>query len=117
MRNRKAVVMIVFSGFMGLVAVFIAAKWLGQRAALATNQVVVAARDVQLGTALTADMLKAVEWPSSSLPDGAIKDLKSLESRVVRTAVQRGEPILDKKLAPVGTKGGLSSIIAEGKRA
>jgi pilus assembly protein CpaB len=117
MRNRKAVVMIVFSGFMGLVAVFIAAKWLGQRAALATNQVVVAARDVQLGTALTADMLKAVEWPSSSLPDGAVRDLKALESRVVRSSVQRGEPILETRLAPVGTKGGLSSIIASGKRA
>ena len=117
MRNRKAVAMIVFSGVMGLVAVFIAAKWLGQRASLATNQIVVAARDVQLGTALTADMLKTVEWPSSSLPDGAVKDVKLLESRVVRTSLQRGEPILEARLAPIGTKGGLSSIIAAGKRA
>jgi pilus assembly protein CpaB len=36
---------------------------------------------------------------------------------VARTALQRGEPILEKKLAPVGTKGGLSSVISEGKRA
>jgi pilus assembly protein CpaB len=109
--------MIAFSALMGLVAMFIAAKWLTQRASLATNQVVVAAKDVQLGTALTPDMLKTVEWPSSALPDGAITDLKVLETRVVRTAVQRGEPILEKKLAPLGTKGGLSSVISEGKRA
>ena len=117
MRNRKAMVMIAFSAIMGLIAVFIAARWLTQRANLATNQVVVAARDVQLGTALTPDMLKAVEWPSSSLPEGAVTDPKTLDTRVVRTAVQRGEPILEKKLAPIGTKGGLSSVISEGKRA
>jgi pilus assembly protein CpaB len=117
MRNRKAVLMIVFSGLMGLAAVFIAAKWLGARASMATSQVVVAARDIQLGTALTQDMIKTTEWPASALPDGAITDLKSLEARVVRTAVQRGEAILEKKLAPVGTKGGLSSVISEGKRA
>jgi pilus assembly protein CpaB len=32
-------------------------------------------------------------------------------------SVLRGEPILDGKLAPPGTKGGLSAVIAEGKRA
>lgn len=117
MRNRKAVVMIAFSGLMGLIAVFIAAKWLGARATVATSQVVVAARDIQLGTALTPDMIKTTEWPAGALPDGAITDLKALEARVVRTAVGRGEAILEKKLAPVGTKGGLSSVISEGKRA
>jgi pilus assembly protein CpaB len=116
-RNRKAIVMIVFSALMGLAAMLIAAKWLGQKALLATSQVVVAAKDIQLGTALSPDMLKAVDWPSGALPDGAITDLKMLETRVVRTAVQRGEPILEKKLAPQGTKGGLSSVISEGKRA
>jgi pilus assembly protein CpaB len=117
MRNRKAVIMISFSAAMGLLAVFIAAKWLGQKALLATSQVVVAARDVQLGTALAPDMMKTIEWPSNALPDGAITDMKSLETRVVRTGLQRGEAILDKKLAPVGTRGGLSAVISEGKRA
>jgi pilus assembly protein CpaB len=117
MRNRKAVMMIGFSGLMGLAAVLIAGQWLGQKASFATSQVVVAARDVQLGTALTADMLKTVEWPSNALPDGAVTDAKLLETRVVRTAVQRGEALLDRKLAPIGTKGGLSSVISEGKRA
>jgi len=36
---------------------------------------------------------------------------------VVRTSLQRGEPIIDAKLAPVGTKGGLSAVINDGKRA
>jgi pilus assembly protein CpaB len=36
---------------------------------------------------------------------------------VLRVSVQRDEPILESKLAPVGTKGGLSAVVAEGKRA
>jgi pilus assembly protein CpaB len=36
---------------------------------------------------------------------------------VVKVGVLRGEAILEGKLAPVGTKGGLSAVIASGKRA
>jgi len=43
--------------------------------------------------------------------------LKQLENRVVRTDIKRGEPILESKLAPPGTTGGLSAVVAAGKRA
>jgi pilus assembly protein CpaB len=109
--------MVAVSVVMGLAAVVLAARWLGEQASLATNKVVVAARDIQLGSPLTPDMVRSVDWPSSSLPDGAIRDEKELDSRVVKTSLLRGEPILETKLAPVGTKGGLSSLINEGKRA
>ena len=36
---------------------------------------------------------------------------------MIRTGLSRGEPILESKLAPVGTRGGLSAVIAEGRRA
>jgi pilus assembly protein CpaB len=36
---------------------------------------------------------------------------------VVRASVLSGEPVLESKLAPVGSKGGLSAVVAEGKRA
>src|SRR4051794_30126349 len=113
MRNKKAVAMIAVSAVMGLTAVIIAAQWLGKQASLATNSVVVAARDIQLGSPLSTDMLKTIEWPASSVPSGVIRDPKTLETRVVRSSVQRGEPILETKLAPIGTKGGLSSVISE----
>jgi len=95
----------------------LAARWLGQQGDLMTNKVVAAARDVQLGTELTPDMLTTVEWPIGSTPTGAFKDITALQSRVLKVAVQRGEPVLENKLAPVGTKGGLSAVIGEGKRA
>jgi pilus assembly protein CpaB len=117
MRNSRAVLMIGVSVVLGLLAMVFAAQWLGQKAAMATKKVVVAARDVQLGTALTGDALKTIDWPSSSLPHGAMHDIKDLDARVVKVALQRGEPVLESKLAPLGTKGGLSSIISSGKRA
>jgi pilus assembly protein CpaB len=109
--------MIVVSALMGLMAVIVAAQWLGRRAEVPTNKVVVAARDIPLGSPLVPDMLRSVDWPAGSLPDGVIPDPKALEARVVRTNVQRGEPLLENKLAPAGTKGGLSSVISDGKRA
>jgi pilus assembly protein CpaB len=109
--------MIAVSVLLGLGAVTVAARWLGEQATLSTNKVVVAARDIQLGSPLTPDMLRTVDWPASSLPDGAMRDEVQLESRVVKTSLLRGEPILETKLAPVGTKGGLSSLISEGRRA
>ncbi len=117
MRNSKALVMIGISAVLGLAAMIFAAQWLGQKAALATKKVVVAAKDIQPGSPISDDMIKTLDWPSGSLPEGAISETKQLEARVVRTTVQRGEPILESKLAPVGTKGGLSSIISNGKRA
>lgn len=117
MRNSRAMLMIGVSAVLGLLAMMFAAQWLGQKAALATKKVVVVSRDVQLGTALTPDALKTVDWPSSSLPEGAMQDIKQADTRVIRVALQRGEPVLESKLAPIGTKGGLSSIISSGKRA
>jgi pilus assembly protein CpaB len=84
---------------------------------MATTKVVVAARDIDLGTQLTPDMLKQVDWPSSSAVNGIHKDVQELDTRVVNTMLLRGEPILDSKLAPRGTKGGLSAVIGTGKRA
>lgn len=117
MKNTRALVMLVIAVVLGAMAVTIAAQWLGRQTDIATNRVVVAARDIQLGSPLTPDMLTTVEWPAGSLPTGAINDPVELGDRVVKTTLMRGEPVLESKLAPRGTKGGLSAVIAEGKRA
>jgi pilus assembly protein CpaB len=62
-------------------------------------------------------MLQLADWPSSSVPPGAYSDINVLDGRVVKTSLQRGEPVIESKLAPVGTKGGLSAVVTEGKRA
>lgn len=117
MRNPKAVVMLVLSVIIGLGATIVAAGWISQRANVASTKVVVAAADIQLGSRLNPQMLKTVDWPAGSIPAGAITKADALENRVVKTSILSGEPLLEAKLAPVGTKGGLSAVIPEGKRA
>ncbi len=117
MKNPRAVAMLVLSVVIGLVATVVAAGWVAQQGRAASNKVVVAAVDIDLGSRLNPQLLKTVDWPSSSLPSGAIIDPQALQDRVVKTSVMRGEPILEAKLAPVGSSGGLSAVIPEGKRA
>ena len=117
MRNPKAVAMLVLSVIIGVGATIVAAGWISQQGQMASSKVVVAAGDIQLGSRLTGQMLKTVDWPSASVPPGAITKPEALEDRVVKTSILRGEPVLEAKLAPLGTKGGLSAVIPEGKRA
>ena len=72
MRNPKAVVMLVLSVIIGLGATIVAAGWISQQGQVASTKVVVAAGDIQLGSRLNSQMLKTVDWPSGSIPPGAM---------------------------------------------
>lgn len=116
MKNTRAVVMLLVAVLLGLIAVGIAVQWLGDKRG-GGQKVSVAARDLQPGTELTADAVTTIDWPAGETPNGAFSNPVELNSRVLKTVVARGEPILEGKLAPVGTRGGLSSVIDPGKRA
>lgn len=117
MKNIKALGLLFVALAIGLVAAVYAAGWVSQQGSIASNKVVVAVVDIELGSKITPQMLSTVDWPSGSIPAGTFKEIKDLQDRVVKVSVLRGEAILDGKLAPPGTKGGLSAVIAEGKRA
>jgi pilus assembly protein CpaB len=101
----------------GLAAVGFASRWLLQASSSAVTPVAVATAEVSLGQPLNPNMIRTVNWPSASVPPGAFKDAKALDGRVVRTSLEPGEPVIESKLAPQGTKGGLSAVIGEGRRA
>ncbi|HEX8989580.1 MAG TPA: Flp pilus assembly protein CpaB [Rhodocyclaceae bacterium] len=117
MRNIRAIVMLVLSLLVGLGAAMMAAAWVQQKGDAATRQVAVAATDIELGSRLNAQMIKLVAWPVGQVPEGSFAAVEDLADRVVKTSVLRGEALLESKLAPVGTKGGLSAVIKEGHRA
>lgn len=117
MKNVKALALLVLALVVGLAAAVYAASWVSQRANIASTQVVVAAVDIELGSKINPQMLTTSSWPVESVPQDAFKDIKELQDRVVKASVLRGEAIVNRKLSPVGTKGGLSAVIAEGKRA
>lgn len=117
MKNTRAILMIVVSVGIGIGAVVLASRWISQQTTVASDKVVVAAQDIDLGSPLTPQMLKIAEWPKGSVPAGAVDNFKVLDTRVLKTSVLRGEPILESKLAPLGATGGLSAVIAKGNRA
>jgi len=116
MRNSRALLIIGVALFLALASVLVAAKWMSEQGGAGTR-VAVASADIVQGSKLTEDSVQLTEWPAGSVPPGAITDLKVLENRIVRSDVARGEPILESKLAPPGTTGGLSAVVATGKRA
>src|SRR5471030_2657650 len=87
MRNTRALVMIGAALLLAVFAVLMAAHWMNDQASSTGGKVAVATTDI------------------------------SPDTRVSRTSIQRGEPLMESKLASAGTLGGLSAVVAEGKRA
>ena len=108
--------MLLIALLAGGAAVLFASRWMLAQAS-ASGQIAVAAVEVEIGAKLMPEMLRLVTWPAGSVPPGAFAELAPLDGRVVKTSVTRGEPILEGKLALAGTKGGLSAVVADGKRA
>jgi pilus assembly protein CpaB len=117
MKSKRAIIMLALSVLLGIAAVMLAARWMGQQAASDKTTVLVASRDMELGQAITPIMLESVPWPKGAVPTGSFDDPKKLEGRVVRISIFKGEPVLAPKLAPEGTKAGLDSVIKTGHRA
>lgn len=117
MRNARALMMIGISLIAGLLAIVLAARWLNQQTSMATRKVAVAAVDLNVGQPLTSEQIRLIDWPTGSVPEGTFPEMSGVEGRVTKINLLRDEPILESKLAPKGSKGGLSAVITEGKRA
>jgi pilus assembly protein CpaB len=92
----------------------------GNRAAQAkpivTTSVVAAATDIKLGTIIAAANLTTIELKGAP-PKGAILKPSDAIGRGVMADIYQGEPIMDTRLAPVGSGGGLAATIPQGMRA
>src|SRR2546425_2729975 len=115
MRSRGLILLLI-AVIAGIGAVTVAARWLQQQGGEKTR-VAVANVEIELGSRLNPEMVRLVEWPQASVPPGAFADATKLDGRVVTPGLHRGEPVLESRLAPVGSKGGLSAVVPEGKRA
>jgi pilus assembly protein CpaB len=82
-----------------------------------TVPVVVAADEVPRFTTLTTDLLKTVNVSKELVPDGSISRVEDAVGRVVTSSLLKGETLLEGKLTPKGTGGGLAGAIPDGLRA
>lgn len=106
----------------GCLAAFLALRYLtDQRALMAAepkaSSVVVAARDLTVGTIVSAADVRVVKWPLHATPPGYLAASEAAVGRGVITPIRTNEPLLDTKLATKGAGGGLSVTIPEGMRA
>jgi pilus assembly protein CpaB len=125
MQNRLKIALVV-AVFFGLVAAYGIYNFLRQQRQATealkteTQDVVVAARDIPSGTAITEEMLKkglvkTVKWPKASMPAGAFSSPEPLVGKTNRVKILANEPILESRLAGEGA--GLTARLEPGKRA
>jgi pilus assembly protein CpaB len=81
-----------------------------------TAQVLVAGRNLEIGSLIKDTDFKMVEWPGA-LPPGAIVKKEDAVGRGVIIAIFDGEPIIESRLAPKGAGAGLAANIKPGMRA
>ena len=85
--------------------------------AVPTRDVVVATIDLQLGSELRQEHLRAIKWPAESVPAGAFSDPNELVGRGLVQPVVADEAFLPSKLSPIEAGAGLPPVIPEGFRA
>ena len=96
--------------------------WFYYRNAVAPQQektlrMVVATRDMPVGTLLKKSDLKLVNYPERQVPKGSIFQIASAENRVLMMPLNTNEPVLNGKLSDMTTVEGVSSTIDRGYRA
>jgi pilus assembly protein CpaB len=80
------------------------------------SSIAVAARNLELGTLITATDIKTGNW-IGPLPKNIAVKPESLIGRGVVSAVYEGEPIMETRLAAPGSGGGMAATIPQGMRA
>jgi pilus assembly protein CpaB len=83
---------------------------------LPSQVIVAAATDIKLGSVLRDSDLTTIQIVGS-LPKGVILKTQDAIGRGVISDLYQGEPILDSRLAAVGSGGGLAATIRQGMRA
>src|SRR5215210_2005821 len=89
----------------------------GKAVPAATQPVVVAAADLQLGAELKKDDLVLVGFPAGKAPEGTFSQIAQVIGRGLIVPVVKNEPILGSKLASKEAGSGLPPVIPEGMRA
>lgn len=86
--------------------------------AVATEKVVVAAEQIDVGKPIIITQLKTVNWPKTNIPQGAFQSTDQVINRVALQSFVPGEPIIESRLIPKeGPVSVLTYKIPEGHRA
>jgi len=124
MRNRAGL-LILLALTSGSLAAFLAFSFLRAPSAPATAapegggtvSVVVAARNIAVGTTLTVEDVKVVDWPGSIVLEGFAASPAEVVGMGILVPVSMNEPLLPHKMAGSELGRGLAMLVPEGLRA
>jgi len=120
--NRRLLTILVVALIIAFIFTFIVYRVMQNQStaqrAPATTRLVAAKTDIKLGSVLSLDNLTTVEIAGVA-PKGAIaaKDESTVVGRGVVSDLYEGEPLMESRLAPVGSGAGLAATIPQGMRA
>jgi len=123
MRQRRLWVIMVLALSSGGLAAFFALRYLREQtprliaAETPRAKVAIAARDMTLGTILSVEDVKLIDWPEEALPPGYVSTAEEIVGRGLITPVRANEVLLETKLAAKDAGGGLAISVPEGMRA
>jgi pilus assembly protein CpaB len=117
----NSVIILVIAILMGGIAAFLARSWLLSKTQVSSSgTIIVAAKHLPFGTALTEDTVQEITWAAPTLPTGAFPSKQALSKdgrRTTLAAVEQGEPILSSRVTGPGQRASLSTMIDQDKRA
>lgn len=117
--NRRLLIILLSAFVIAAGCSYIVFRLVGNRISVAhtpTARVIAAATDIKIGSVLRGPDLTTIEI-AGTLPDGAISKPEDAIGRGVISNLYKGEPILQSRLAAVGSGGGLAATIPQGMRA
>jgi pilus assembly protein CpaB len=119
--NKRFIGVLIFAFIVASVASLMLYRLLLNRpqsakAAQASVQIVLATRDIEVGTVLKEEDVKLTEWPGA-VPLGAAAKTQDVVGRGVNAPIFAKEPVIESRLAQKGAGGGLAAMIPPGMRA
>lgn len=118
--NRRLLTVLLIALVVASLCTWLVVRLVGVRMTAArptpTTRIVAAAKDIPLGSVLTSANLTTMSVTGSA-PKGAILKPEDAIGRGAVSEIYQGEPVLDSRLAGLGSGGGLAPTIPEGMRA
>jgi pilus assembly protein CpaB len=125
MANRQTLIALGIALVLGVLAVFLANTYLSgteRKAQLGgTTKVAVATAPMAFGTDITPDKVRFVDFPNTSIPQGAFTNAAQLmpagKRRVALLPIGVNEPILAAKISAEGQGASIAALLPDGMRA
>lgn len=118
--NKRFFSVVAFAILVAAAASYVVFRLISTRLAAsakpAGTQIVVAARDLQVGTLIKDLDLSTAEWQGTP-PKGTLLAKEEVVGRGVIAPIYQGEPLLDSRIAAKGAGAGMAATIPPGMRA